>query len=924
MKKWNYWMLAAGTLVLSCCGEKPQQVTDLRVELLENPVGVGERTPRFSWRIASAKPDVMQTGYRVVVARSEKDLEEGGNLVWDSGDVPADQSVFVEYAGQPLESRGDYFWKVRVATSKGDTLWSDGARWSMALLDEGDWQARWIGIDSALNATDRLDGLTRLAARYLRKDFGVDGKIGKARLYISGLGLYECYVNGKKVSEDVFAPTTTDFTKHVNYNVYDVTDLVRGGDNAIGVILGNGRFFSPRVSINTPLQAIPAMRDFGFPKLLAQLEIETEDGNRTVIASDESWKLTTDGPIVENSEFDGEKYDANRELGRWSEAGYDDSAWLSARSVAAPEGKIVAQGNPNIRIMEEIDPVSITALGDSAYILDMGQNMVGWLALTLKGEKDKPVKMRFAETLKPDGSLYMDNLRGALVTDVYTPASDGVFSWEPRFTYHGFRFVELTGLDKKPDLKSFKGKVIYDDMETTGSFESSNDLLNQIYKNAYWGIRGNYRSMPTDCPQRDERMGWLGDRATGCFGESFMFRQALLYEKWLQDIEDEQRESGQLSDVSPAYWPFWGDNVTWPAAYICAADMLYSQYGDVRPIEKHYASMKKWMDYVRETMMENDLVIRDIYGDWCMPPERQDLIHSADPARKTDGRLLASSFYYRLLNTMSKFARLSGHDADIAGYRELAAKIREAYNKEFLDAGNGQYANNTVTANIVSLQQGLVPDSLGEKVFENLSARTEGEFGSHVSTGLIGIQFLMRGLTQHGRGDLAYAIATNTTYPSWGYMIDKGATTIWELWNGDTADPAMNSGNHVMLLGDLMSWYYECVAGIKSDPVQVGFKKIVMEPYFPEGLDWVNASTETLYGKVASHWRKSADGLSWKIEIPANTTASIRIPAPSVDAVTEGGKPALNHPAVRASKFSTDGFVTLEVGSGTFDFFVSR
>ena len=520
--------------------------------------------------------------------------------------------------------------------------------------------------------------------------------------------------------------------------------------------------------------------------------------------------------------------------------------------------------------------------------------------------------MRFAETLQPDGSLYMANLRGALVTDIYTPAEDGMFSWEPKFTYHGFRFVEITGLDYIPELKEFKGKVNYDEMETTGSFACSDSTLNQIYHNAFWGIRGNYRGMPTDCPQRDERMGWLGDRAMGSFGESFMFRPTLLYEKWMRDIQDSQLPSGQIPDVSPTYWPFYSENVTWPAAYPCIVDMLYTQYGDVNAVKEHYASLKKWMDYIRDTHMTDYIVVKDVYGDWCMPPESPELIHSQDPARVTDGRLLGTSFYYRLLNMMAKFAAVSGHNEDIPAYTELAQNVKEAYNKMFLNAETGQYANNTVTANLVSLMQGLVPDSLQDKVFANVVEKTKNEFDSHVSTGLIGIQFLMRGLTRNGEKELAYTIATNRSYPSWGYMIDKGATTIWELWNGDTADPAMNSGNHVMLLGDLIIWYYEDLAGIKCAEGSRAFKKIDMSPAFPEGLDHVKATHDSSYGTIVSDWSRNGGSFEWNVTVPCNTTATLRIPkAFGVKATTGDG--------IHSVKEQGNDLV-IEIGSGSYRF----
>ena len=927
MKKTTLFSLLVPAALLVGCHER-SAVNGLTVEMLDCPLGVAAEHPRLSWRIESALPATVQTGYRILVSTDPGDLETGENLIWDSGDVPSDRSVLVPYEGPELESRRDYYWKVRVATNHGDTLWSEPSRWSMALLDDSDWQARWIGYDSCLNRTDTLGVFSRLAARYLRKEFDAGRDIAQARLYISGLGLYECYLNGCRVGEDVLAPTATDYTKTVCYNVYDVTDLLDEGVNTIGVILGNGRFFSMRtVTYTIPFTqvTIPGVRNYGYPKLLAQLEITDSEGNRTVVASDESWKLTTDGPIVANNEYDGETYDARLEMPGWSRNGYDDSSWRDARSVAAPEGRLTAQANPNIRVMDTVEPVSIAALNDSTWIVDMGQNMVGWLAVELEGRKDRPVRLRFAETLQDDGNLYVDNLRGAKATDLYTPAEDGTFSWTPRFTYHGFRYVEIAGAAAKPDLEKLKGEVVYDAMPTTGRFETSDSTINQVYRNAYWGLRGNYRSMPTDCPQRDERMGWLGDRATGCIGESFVFGNTLLYEKWLRDIEAMQDSAGCVPDVAPAHWTFdqHSGNVTWPAAYLCVADMLYNQRGDVRPVERHYASMKKWIEYIRARQMKDGLVINDVYGDWCMPPESQELIHSQDPARKTDGRLLGTSFYYRLLNMMARFAAVSGHEADTAEYLDLAARVKDAYNKQFLNAETGQYANNTVTANIISLMQGLVPDSLEQKVFANVVEKTKGEFDSHVSTGLIGIQFLMRGLTQHGAGDLAYTIATNRTYPSWGYMIDKGATTIWELWNGDTADPAMNSGNHVMLLGDLLTWYYENLAGIKSDPAAPGFKHVVMAPYFPDGLDWADAATESPYGPIASRWSRDGQGLSWKVEIPANSTASVRIPASSAGQVTEGGKPLSENPAVK-SVTEADGFVTVEIGSGKYDFFAAE
>ena len=914
MKKTTLFSLLVPAALLVGCHER-SAVNGLTVEMLDCPLGVAAEHPRLSWRIESALPATVQTGYRILVSTDPGDLETGENLIWDSGDVPSDRSVLVPYEGPELESRRDYYWKVRVATNHGDTLWSEPSRWSMALLDDSDWQARWIGYDSCLNRTDTLGVFSRLAARYLRKEFDAGRDIAQARLYISGLGLYECYLNGCRVGEDVLAPTATDYTKTVCYNVYDVTDLLDEGVNTIGVILGNGRFFSMRtVTYTIPFTqvTIPGVRNYGYPKLLAQLEITDSEGNRTVVASDESWKLTTDGPIVANNEYDGETYDARLEMPGWSRNGYDDSSWRDARSVAAPEGRLTAQANPNIRVMDTVEPVSIAALNDSTWIVDMGQNMVGWLAVELEGRKDRPVRLRFAETLQDDGNLYVDNLRGAKATDLYTPAEDGTFSWTPRFTYHGFRYVEIAGAAAKPDLEKLKGEVIYDAMPTTGRFETSDSTINQVYRNAYWGLRGNYRSMPTDCPQRDERLGWLGDRATGAYGEAFIFNNAQLYNKWLQDIEDSMSPEGSISDVSPNYWTIYADDVTWPSAFFYVADMLYRQFGDDSAIRAHYPAMKRWMAHMEEATMKDYIMTKDQYGDWCMPPESQELIHSKDPARKTDGAILSTTVYYDLLNKMIGFARICGQDADISGYESLAAKIKAAYNAKFFNKETVEYGNNTVTANILSLRLGLVPEGYEGKVFSNIVKKTEEDFNGHVSTGVLGIQHLMRGLTEYGRVDMAYKILTNETYPSWGYMIKNGATTIWELWNGDTADPAMNSANHVMLLGDLLIWYYEDLAGIKCAPDAVGFKKLVMEPVFPDGLDEVSASYGSVYGEIKSAWTKKGGDFSWDITLPGNTSAIVRIPKKYN--VTVG-----NLPGVRRVS-ATEGYMEVEIGSGSYHF----
>lgn len=879
-----------------------QNLSDIWVEMQNNPEGIETVQPRFSWKLISDKQDLMQSAYQIDVAATEKDLNGTSNLVWTSGKVDSDQSTWIKYAGNKLESGKKYYWRLTVWTNAGDTYKSGIQHWSMGLLNKSDWKAKWIGLNDS-SSIKIVENRTVLPARYLRKEFSSASKPERAVLYVSGVGSSVCHINGQQVGNDIFGPLPTWYDASVPYLTYDVTSLVQKGENAIGVALGNGRFLTMREK---------GMFGFGLPRLIAQLHIEYADGGSEVIVSDDSWKVTNKGPITDNNEFDGEKYDARLDLGKWTNAKYDDSSWQKAELMDAPKGKLVAQLSPSLKVMEELKPVSVKAVGEGRYIVDMGQNMVGWLQVRLKGKKDTPINMRFAEVLKDNNKeLYLDNLRGALVLDTYTPAADGAFTWEPTFVYHGFQFAEITGLDYEPTVADFTGKVIYDEMPTIGTFETSNDIINKIHQNSYWGIRGNYRGMPTDCPQRDERLGWLGDRATGAYGESFIFGNAQMYNKWLVDIEESMNEQGSISVVSPRYWTIYNDDVTWPSAYFYVADMLYKQFGDDRSIKERYPSMRRWVQHQTEATMKDYIMTKDTYGDWCMPPESPELIHSKDPSRKTNGEVLSTTVFYSILQMMQEFAKMNGLPADAEEYAALAVKVREAYNKKYFNEKTAQYDNNTVTANILSLQLGLVPEGFEEKVFANIVEKTEVDCKGHVSAGVLGIQHLMRGLTEHGGLELAYKIVTNETYPSWGYMIKNGATTIWELWNGDTANPAMNSRNHVMLLGDLLIWFYEDLAGIKNDPSSVAFKQIWMEPVFPEKLTWVNASYMSPYGKIGSSWKRDGNKLTWDIEIPANTTATVKLPT-MFNIETDMNQQGIHN------VLATDESVLIELGSGKY------
>jgi alpha-L-rhamnosidase len=890
MKRFAILLLAIIGFV-SCDNNLNISIVNPNVEqqIHEQPLATNQ--PRFSWNYETTNNEEVQQNYRIIVATTAENAQNGIGDLWDSGVVPSNQMLYIPYAGKELKSRDKAYWKVITtvaAKGKKAKVESEVKSFEISLLNQEDWQAKWIGHEFD---DDVLVGKTRLAARYLRKDFALKGEVDNARLYVSGMGVYSAYLNGREVAlEELLKPTLSWYSKRVYFNTYDVTKMLQQGDNAVGIILEGGRYTSLRYNAANPnWDGTDHVFGFGTPRLLLQLEVIYKDGQKETIISDETWKITNRGPIRTANEWDGETYDENFDLGDWNKAGYDDNTWLQAELVEAPEGQLTAQPNPNITVMEKLKPVSLFQKGDKWY-LDMGQNMVGFIDIKTRGQQPGDIiTLRFAELLTPDSLLYTANLRSSENIDRYIVTNNSKLStdsklstlnsqleWHPMFVYHGFRYVEISGLRETPNLDDFEGWVIYDEMPVTGSFETSNEIINAVYHNAYWGIRGNYRSMPTDCPQRDERLGWTGDRTTGNYGESYIFNNHQLYAKWITDGEDSQWDNGSLANVIPPYWRGYTDNMTWPGAMVTVTDMLYTRFGDTEPIRQHYAAWKKWMLHMKNDYMRAGLMPRDTYGDWCMPPESLELIHSNDATRITDATVISTPFYCYLCGKMAKFAEILGFDEDVAFFQKEITTTTVAFNDKYFNRVTGVYANNTVTANILPLWFGMVPKGLEDKVMNSIVDKTENECGGHVSTGVIGIQQLMRCLTEYGHGDLALKIASNDTYPSWGYMYRSGATTIWELWNGNTADPAMNSGNHVMLLGDLILWEYEYLGGIRA--LEPGYSKIQLKPYPIEGLDFVNCSYNSVSGRIESNWKRRGNHFEWDIVIPANTTAEVCLP----------------------------------------------
>lgn len=874
---------------------------NLTVEHRTSPMGIDEQHPRFGWQITTEENDVVQTAYHIIVASTKEKARQCKGDVWDSGNVQTDSSQWVAYKGRPLAANKQYFWRVLVSTNKGKAQWSDVAQWSMGIGGDARLMAisSWIGLDT-LVAGDRLERHSRMVSRCLRKTFNCKSEVRRATLHISGLGLYVASINGKRVGDGVLTPVATDYDKTVAYDTYDVTALLNANANAIGVTLAGGHYFAQTQNYQKNVR-----KTYGLPKLWATLIIDYANGKQDIVVSDKTWRLSTEGAVRYANEYDGELFDA-RLYSDFSLPNYDDSQWRQASIVEAPKGRLKGNITPQIKVLQTDRPANVKPMEGSSdadrYLIDFGTNGAGRICLRLKAAAGDTIAVRHAELLERDGKrLYTANLRSAEATARFV--GDGEWhEWHPTFTYYGFRYAEISvPQSSEIDNSSIRRELLADEMsyadnQLTLRGDNRAMTLNTILTAARQGVVCNYKGMPLDCPQRDERMPWLGDRTIGSMGESYLFDCHALYSKWVADICDSQRDNGSISDVSPAYWMLYTDNVTWPAALPFTADMLYRQYGDLRPMHRSYDSIMRWLRLIHTKSYNDGIVSYDKYGDWCVPPERQDLIHSKDPNRKTDGALLSSTYYYYICRMISRYALMFGHADDAASLNAVADTTLTAINARYLSGGS--YSNGTATANLLPLAMDIVPEASRADVEKALIKTIVEQNDTHVSCGVIGIGWLLRTLSDIGHCDIAYIMATNETYPSWGYMMGKGATTIWELWNGDTANPSMNSGNHVMLLGDLLPWAFERIGGIRPDEAQPGFKHFHLRPDFSlsnfsvqeidtanlqpslvkGSLDGVTATHRSPYGRIVSRWDSTAKALVWHIEIPANTTATIHFP----------------------------------------------
>ena len=648
---------------------------DLRCEYLENPLGIDRRSPRLSWKLEAAPPagrGLKHVAFQILVAVTEHALRAGNGDLWDSGKVASDQSLNVVYAGKPLESRQRCWWKVRVWDRDGQVSgYSEPAKWSMGLLHAEDWTAKWIGLDRGDETRPEDPARIRLPARMLRREFQAKKQVMRATVYLSGLGFCDLYLNGAKVGDHIMDPALTEYSKRILYVTFDVAAQLKPGKNALGVVLGNGRFFAPRSKKGPPAP----FKTYGYPKLLLQLEIEYADGSRQQLVSDGDWKITTEGPIRANNEYDGEEYEARQEMPGWDKPGFDDARWQKVDLVQSPGGPLEAQMLEPTRITQTLKPVSIRQTEPGVCMVDFGQNFYGQVRLRASAPAGTVVKMRQAYSLNPDGSLRSQDNRRALATDSYVFKGAGVETWSPRFRGQGFRRMEVTGLPGKVSADMFEGLVVENSLDPVGTFECSIPLLNNIYRNIRWGQRMFLRNgVPLD-PDRDERHGWLGDPAKDSEGEAFNFNVAAFYDKWLEDIRLDQQPDGKQSDVSPAYWAFYSGDIVWPSVPTIVPDWYYSFYGDRRILEVNYDAMKHWVDFCLRQLKPDYTLDNAAYADWC-DTSSMDARHP--DTGSTSRPLVGRAYCYLNARLMVQTAQRLGRAEDEKQYADVAAKIARA------------------------------------------------------------------------------------------------------------------------------------------------------------------------------------------------------------------------------------------------------
>jgi alpha-L-rhamnosidase len=910
-----HWLGSATCLCLvSCflpaCGSdgttatsqlSPLQVSVLRVDDAENPVGIDNSQPRFSWVLESSERNQRQTAYQLLVGTSAA-VAPGKADLWDSGRVESGQSVHLVYGGKPLNARQRCYWKVRVWDAQTrPTAWSPTGTWEMGL--RGEWKANWIGSGpareprpaagffksqkelAAMGARIEFEGRSTL----LRKTFTVSKSVRQARVYATGLGYYELFCNGRRVGDNVLSPPKSNYRKWVFYDVHDLTKVLQIGPNVLGVHLGNG-WFNPYPKWWEPYR----MQWFGSKRALLQLEVDYEDGTSERIVSDGSWK-TAPGPVIAGCVYDGEVYDATQEHSGWHQPGTSEAGWQPANIVESPGGELVPCLMPPIRMNERIAPVALRQPRPGVHIFDLGQNFAGWVRLNLRGPRGTRVQLRHAEDLHPDGTLDVTSNERAQSTDLYVMKGEGLETYEPSFTFHGFRYVEVTGLKEAPRVQDLAGCVIHNICRNTGSFSCGNELVNRIHRAVLWSQRSNLMGYPMDCPQRDERLGWFGDAMTSVEEAMFNFDMAVFYREWLDGVRRNQNEyDGDISIISPRPYMTDEPDPTWSSAYILMVWQYYLHYGDRNFLAGHFDSMRRYLDFLG-TQATNHILPKYWIGDWGTIVEGW---KEGEPVS------VSTAFYFLDAELVGKAAAVLGRGREAEKYRALAQNIRAAFNRAFFNKEKELYDSGTQFSNVFPLCLGMPDPGEESAILQNIVADLQRRNG-HFNVGVLGAKYLIDGLTEYGREDLAYGLATQTGYPSWAAMLNEGRTTLSEFWD------LHGSHNHIMM-GSIDAWFFRTLAGIRIDETDPGFGHVVIKPFIPASLPFVKASIETVRGKLSVDWERQEKVFHLRVRIPVNSKATVSVPV-GPDARLESD-PALE-PVRRENAASI-----FEVGSGVYEF----
>lgn len=860
-------------LALSSACALALRPTTLTCERQINPLGIDSMRPRLGWICegsTSEERGVRQTAYRILVASSlEKIQNEQGDL-WDTGRIDTDRSTSIVYRGNALTSGQRCWWRAQVWDGSGRSSgWSAVSTWTMGLLAASDWSAHWITAPSSLMKGEE--------SPLLRKSFIIDRPVRRATIYVTGLGFYELHLNGKKVGNHELDPGFTAYDKRVLYAVYDVTDRLRQGANAFGVMLGNG-WYNYAVSAAWDFDKAP-WRDR--PKLLLQAAVEFEDGTTRTLVSGNSWRAHP-GPVIDNELMTGETYDARREVRGWDMPGLDEAGWEGVANASPPAGVLSSEAYPPVKVYQTIKPAAITEPKPGVFVYDFGQNMAGIEELTVQGHSGAVVKMQFGEELHPDGTLSQDKIKihthqEGFQTDLYTLKGAGTEVWRPRFTYHGFRYAQVTGFPGKPTLENLRAIVMHAGFATAGTFACSNPILNKIQDATQWAYISNFYSVPTDCPTR-EKNGWMGDAQLAAETGLYNYSSGLNYAKWVRDIQDSMRPSGELPGIVPTGgWGFaWGNGPAWDSAYVLIPWDLYLFTGDRRVLEEQYSGLKRYIDYV-DARSPNHIAAFGL-NDW------------APYKTETPTEITSTGYFYRDTIIVAGIARLLNRRTEEAKYTRLAESIRDAFNRIYYHPATGMVGDGSQTALSCALYQGLAPDTERGIILANLVANIQSH-GDHLDCGILGAKYIMHVLTDGGRQDVAYKLAVQNSMPSWGWWVTNGATTLLEQWN-DKADGDL-SRNHIMF-GDISAWCYETLGGLQIDPAMPAFKHAIVHPHVGGAgdLQWVNCSHQSEYGDLVSNWSRTGNVFTLDLTIPANTFATVYIPARHMADVLESGKRA--------------------------------